>query len=53
MQIFGYLTLGTLLFVLIGQEISSSDPCSQFSDPSRQSLCSSDNYPSDLVESND
>jgi len=47
MQIFGYLTLGILVFVLLGQEIGSSNPCSQFSDPDRQSLCSSDNYPSD------
>ncbi|NOT12922.1 MAG: hypothetical protein HOP23_13995 [Methylococcaceae bacterium] len=48
MQAFGYLTLGVLLFVLIGQEIGSSNPCSQFSDPSRQALCTTDNHP--LVE---
>jgi hypothetical protein len=47
MQVFGYLTLGFLLFVLLDQKIGSSNPCSQFSDPNRQSLCSSDNYPSD------
>lgn len=47
MQAIGYLTLGILLFVLVGQEIGSSNPCSQFSDSNRQSLCSSDNYPSD------
>jgi hypothetical protein len=51
MQAFGYLTLGTLLFVLIEQEISASNPCSQFSDPNRQVLCSTDNHP--LVESTD
>ncbi len=47
MQAFGYLTLGIILFVLLELEISSSNPCSQFSDPNRQSLCSSDNFPFD------
>jgi hypothetical protein len=47
MQAIGYLTLGILRVVLLGQEIGASNPCSQFSDPNRQALCSSDNYPSD------
>jgi hypothetical protein len=47
MQAFGYLTLGILMFMLLELEIDSSNPCSQFSDPSRQALCSSDNFPSD------
>ncbi len=46
MQAFGYLTLGILLFVLVEQEIDSNNPCSQFSAQNRQSLCSSDTYPS-------
>jgi hypothetical protein len=44
MQAFGFLTLGILMFVFLEIEIVSSNPCSQFSDPSRQSLCSSDNF---------
>jgi hypothetical protein len=48
MQAFGYLTLGIIMFVLLEIEIVSSNPCSQFSEPNRQSLCSSDNLPSML-----
>jgi len=51
MQAFGFLTLGILMLVFLEIESVSSNPCSQFSDPSRQSLCSSDNYPS--VEASD
>lgn len=45
MQAFGYITLGITLFVLLEQKIDSANPCSQFSDLNRHSLCSSDNYP--------
>jgi hypothetical protein len=51
MQAFGFLTLGILMVIFLEIEIASSNPCSQFSDPNRQSLCSSDNYP--LTELND
>ena len=47
MQAIGYVTLGLLIVVLLVQEVGLSNPCSQFSDPDRQSLCSSDTYPSD------
>lgn len=47
MHTFGFVTLGILMFVLLEIEIASSNPCSQFSDPNRQSFCSSDNFPSD------
>jgi|GEM_PF-5615756 len=47
MQVFGYLTLGLIAFILIEQEINASNPCSQFSAPSLQSLCTTDNYPTD------
>ncbi len=50
MQAFGFFTLGILLVMLLGIEAVSSDPCSQFSDPARQSLCTSDNFPA-LLES--
>jgi CO dehydrogenase/acetyl-CoA synthase beta subunit len=50
MQAFSYLTLGILIFVLLGQKFDPTNPCSQFSDPDRQSLCSSDNYPTELIE---
>jgi hypothetical protein len=53
MQAFGYLTLGLLLFVLIQQEIGSLNPCSQFSDPNRQALCSSDNLQPLVEAAND
>ena len=53
MQAFGYLTLGLLLFVLIQQEIGSLNPCSQFSDPHRQALCSSDNLQPLVEATND
>ncbi len=46
MQALGYLTLGILMFVFVELEVVSSNPCSQFSDPTRQSLCTSDNLPS-------
>jgi len=49
MQAFGFLTLGILMFALLELEIVSSNPCSQFSEPSQHSLCSSDNYPSGEV----
>lgn len=45
MQVFGFLTVGILMFIALEIEIASSNPCSQFSDPNRQSLCSSDNLP--------
>jgi hypothetical protein len=45
MQVFGYLTLGLIAFILIEQEINASNPCSQFSSPSLQSMCTTDNYP--------
>ncbi len=48
MQAFGFLTLGILMLVFVELEIVSSNPCSQFSEPDRQSLCSSENSP--LVE---
>jgi len=47
MQALGYLTLGILLLMMIEQGVGLSNPCSQFSDPDRQSLCSSDDYPAD------
>ncbi|ESS72703.1 hypothetical protein MGMO_50c00190 [Methyloglobulus morosus KoM1] len=46
MQAFGFLTLIILMFMSLEIELVSSNPCSQFSDPNRQSLCTSDNYPS-------
>jgi hypothetical protein len=45
MQAFGFLTLVILMFVLLEIEIVSNNPCSQFSDPNRHSLCSTDNFP--------
>ena len=51
MQAFGFLTLGIIMLALLEIEIVSSNPCSQFSDPNRQSFCSSDNFPS--LESGD
>ena len=45
MQTFGFVALGILMLVFAEIEIASSNPCSQFSEPSRQSLCTSDNFP--------
>lgn len=45
MQAFGFLTLSILMFAFLEMEIASSNPCSQFSDPSRQAFCSSDDFP--------
>lgn len=53
MQAFGFFTLGILLIMLVGIEAVSSDPCSQFSDPARQSLCTSDNFPAMSAEEMD
>jgi hypothetical protein len=53
MQAFGFLTLAILMFMLLEIEIVSSNPCSQFSDPNRQSLCSTDNYPSSATNGED
>jgi hypothetical protein len=50
MQAIGIFTLGLLMLVFLGIETVSSNPCSQFSDPSRYSLCSSDNYPAELTD---
>jgi hypothetical protein len=48
MQAFGFLTLGIIMLALVEIEAVSSNPCSQFSEPARQSLCSSDNLPAML-----
>jgi hypothetical protein len=49
MQAFGYITLSILVFVFTIQKIDSANPCSQFSDLHKQSLCSSDDSPSGLL----
>jgi hypothetical protein len=53
MQVFGFLTLTILMFMLLEIEIVSTNPCSQFSDPNRQALCSTDNYPSSEIINKD
>lgn len=50
MKTLGFLTLSVVLFVLIKQEMGLYSPCSQFSDPSRHSLCSTENHPSIDIE---
>ncbi len=45
MQTFGFLSLVILMFMFFGIEIVSSNPCSQFSEPNLQALCSSDSLP--------
>lgn len=53
MKAFGLLTLVVLMFMYLEIEIVSSDPCSQFSEPNRQVMCSSDNFPEFVANEED
>jgi hypothetical protein len=46
---FGIFVLGLMLVGWLFMEIDSGNPCSQFSDPSRHVMCTSDMRP-DLTE---
>lgn len=49
MQAIGFFTLAAMVFLLVEIEVASSNPCSQFSEPSRQIMCSSDDLPDYVV----
>lgn len=53
MKALGLLTLAVLMLMFLEIEIVSSDPCSQFSEPDRQAMCSSDNFPEFIASAED
>jgi hypothetical protein len=53
MQAIGVFTLTMMVLMLLEIEVVSSNPCSQFSESGRQSLCTSDSLPGFEVNENE